>query len=382
MNDAIRSTSGLPGGSALLARTAGGPTGRGAARDRDVPYAEDFRASAPDATVERRSTRSATGSDPARGDSGDSGDLGDSGKSGKSDKSGFGQNADREAGVLRDDEGNKLGEVLTQVQDLVNQALRESKAHRRASGVQIEQRPEGWRPVSRSLLQHAQREFLLASSGLTPCDEDQLEITKANVLRLLRRGVHVRHLFASQTLATAATRRYLEEVARGGAEVRVTGQNLQDTIVIDGRVAVVWGRLGPRVEQCLTIRGTVVLDTLRRLFSTAWESASELRNHQWWFGDGADEFTASIARFLTLGYKDDTAARQLGISVRTYRRYVAEIMKRLDAASRFQAGVRAAQLGLISASPDVAAPSAVRAPGGGAPPGGPRPAGILSAGRR
>ncbi|NEE20393.1 response regulator transcription factor, partial [Streptomyces sp. SID7499] len=47
---------------------------------------------------------------------------------------------------------------------------------------------------------------------------------------------------------------------------------------------------------------------------------------------------------------DEVAARELTVSVRTYRRYVAEIMTLLDATSRFQAGVRAAELGLLGSA--------------------------------
>ena len=43
---------------------------------------------------------------------------------------------------------------------------------------------------------------------------------------------------------------------------------------------------------------------------------------------------------------DETAARRLTLSLRTYRRRVAELMRTLDADSRFQAGVRAGELGL------------------------------------
>ncbi len=38
--------------------------------------------------------------------------------------------------------------------------------------------------------------------------------------------------------------------------------------------------------------------------------------------------------------------RRLGTSLRTYRRRVAELMTALEAGSRFQAGVRAGELGL------------------------------------
>jgi DNA-binding NarL/FixJ family response regulator len=44
---------------------------------------------------------------------------------------------------------------------------------------------------------------------------------------------------------------------------------------------------------------------------------------------------------------DETAVRALGVSLRTYRRRVAELMTALGAASRFQAGARARELGLV-----------------------------------
>ncbi|MFI5528225.1 hypothetical protein ACIA8O_06645 [Kitasatospora sp. NPDC051853] len=46
---------------------------------------------------------------------------------------------------------------------------------------------------------------------------------------------------------------------------------------------------------------------------------------------------------LTLGTKDETAARKLGVPLRTYRRRVAGLMRELDAQSRFQAGYLAAR---------------------------------------
>jgi len=55
----------------------------------------------------------------------------------------------------------------------------------------------------------------------------------------------------------------------------------------------------------------------------------------------------SIVRLLATGAKDDAVARQLGLSVRTLRRGIAELMERLKATSRFQLGVRVAALGWL-----------------------------------
>lgn len=49
------------------------------------------------------------------------------------------------------------------------------------------------------------------------------------------------------------------------------------------------------------------------------------------------------------GHIDEVAARATNVSLRTYRRHVAEIVHELDANSRFQAGARAVEYGLLPA---------------------------------
>jgi DNA-binding NarL/FixJ family response regulator len=52
---------------------------------------------------------------------------------------------------------------------------------------------------------------------------------------------------------------------------------------------------------------------------------------------------------MAKGYTDEVLARKLGMSVRTCRRHIASLMRRLDAVSRFQAGVRAGRRQLVEA---------------------------------
>ncbi len=58
-------------------------------------------------------------------------------------------------------------------------------------------------------------------------------------------------------------------------------------------------------------------------------------------------FAPGVLDALNEGWTDETAARALGVSLRTYRRRVAELMTALGASSRFQAGARARELGLV-----------------------------------
>ncbi len=54
-----------------------------------------------------------------------------------------------------------------------------------------------------------------------------------------------------------------------------------------------------------------------------------------------------VLELMALGVKDESIGRQLGVSLRTVRRRVADLMIELDSATRFQAGLEAARRGLL-----------------------------------
>jgi hypothetical protein len=76
----------------------------------------------------------------------------------------------------------------------------------------------------------------------------------------------------------------------------------------------------------LVIRQPGAVATLVDLFERVWGHATDL---------------------LATAVKDEISARQMGVSLRTYRRYVAELLARLGAANRFQAAIVAKQRGWI-----------------------------------
>ncbi|MEU6479417.1 transcriptional regulator [Streptomyces sp. NPDC047017] len=132
-------------------------------------------------------------------------------------------------------------------------------------------------------------------------------------------------------------------------EIRVARMPFLEAVVADGRVAVMRTQLGGRAS---LVRAKVVTDTLLALFGSAWRTAEPL-------GSGIDlghwersTFAGRILKRLYAGVTDEVAARELRISVRTYRRYVAEILDALGIKSRFQAGVLAAEAGLLPSPRD------------------------------
>lgn len=155
-------------------------------------------------------------------------------------------------------------------------------------------------------------------------------------------GVRVRVL---DSQATADRGRLAElQRRRPGIEVRLGDAALTGAIVIDAENVLTrsegTGNEGPR--HIALVRAPAVVDALNALFTDAWERGVPLAEEQL-----RRQVPQDILRCLCEGYTDDAAARALSISVRTYRRHVAEIMRVLGAGSRFQAGVRAAEMGLL-----------------------------------
>ncbi|WP_181777579.1 response regulator transcription factor [Amycolatopsis pittospori] len=133
---------------------------------------------------------------------------------------------------------------------------------------------------------------------------------------------------------------------RLGAEVRISAEDVNETIIMDRRLVILAGDLtaGQRgysvITQPETVQGVI------SLFETAWRSATDLAVYDAQVTE-IRQLAPAVLDLLGRGVKDEAAARALGLGVRTYRRRVAELMSALGAESRFQAGVRARELGLV-----------------------------------
>ncbi|HWE88085.1 MAG TPA: DNA-binding response regulator [Pseudonocardiaceae bacterium] len=160
-------------------------------------------------------------------------------------------------------------------------------------------------------------------------------------------GVDVYKMYTPQAVADPAARQQLLAVRDAGAQVRICPTRLPyETIIIDGRVAIQAGASQHGVRAYTVVSVPTVVAGMRSLFFATWQSAADLTDVVRAGPPSVDDEGMAILRLLSSGQKDVTAARRLGMSVRTYRRRVAELMVVLDADSRFQAGARARALGL------------------------------------
>ncbi|GAA1295562.1 hypothetical protein GCM10009634_50320 [Saccharothrix xinjiangensis] len=176
-----------------------------------------------------------------------------------------------------------------------------------------------------ALLARARAEVVVMSTGgarLRRVDQENL-----------RRGVRYRVLLPD-ALRTSA-------LALARTDVRTVAQVPMDAVVVDGAAVVLPAEGGAAV-----FRLPGVVRAAVELFERVWPEAVPVFAAA---GSpcGLSPRERELLTLLFAGSTDEAAAARLGVSVRTVRRLVADIMNRLGARSRFQAGAKAADRGWL-----------------------------------
>lgn len=130
-------------------------------------------------------------------------------------------------------------------------------------------------------------------------------------------------------------------------DVRLTESHFPSTVIVDLGCAMVRVARPDGVWQASMVRDNAIINAVHAMFLGGWHQGAPLLNEVAVVDCplGRDAVLEIISH-LGEGRIDEMAAREMAISVRTYRRYVAVIMRSLGATSRFQAGVLATELGL------------------------------------
>ncbi len=130
-----------------------------------------------------------------------------------------------------------------------------------------------------------------------------------------------------------------------GEEIRIVPELPTRLIVIGTTHAVLPEPLGHSDNPRMLVRQPALVGALTLLFESVWDRAMIV-----------PEYTARrtrvearhlLLRQLAAGAKDEQIARSLGLSLRTVRRRVAELLDEFHVETRFQAGVEAARRGLL-----------------------------------
>ncbi|MGP4000270.1 response regulator transcription factor [Streptomyces sp. 8N706] len=127
-----------------------------------------------------------------------------------------------------------------------------------------------------------------------------------------------------------------------GAQVGLSSGLPPGAMLLTAAGAIVTTR--PEGSDYAVIRDPAVLRALDALAELLWQRSDIVRAEPERLPTEAER---QLLRMLVEGLTDQAVARRLGMSDRTVRRVVAQLMERLSAVSRFEAGVRAVERGWI-----------------------------------
>ncbi|MFD7621823.1 DNA-binding response regulator [Streptomyces sp. NPDC059802] len=198
------------------------------------------------------------------------------------------------------------------------------------------------------LFESAHSEFLCAARDLKTWSQPEARAAIQSRMRATESpGFAARKLLSPVALAEEEARAHLRLVQKEGALVRISSSPLpHETILIDRRVMILAGRETPTGREYTVTTSQILIDGVHSLFGAIWDESSDLDTYLRSDVPHLDADGRMILKALGSGLTDQSAAKRLGISLRTYRRRVAELMTKLEAGSRFQAGLRAGELGL------------------------------------
>ncbi|MFB9907036.1 DNA-binding response regulator [Allokutzneria oryzae] len=181
------------------------------------------------------------------------------------------------------------------------------------------------------------------------CAADDLNTwatTRARPRPQLRGDKRIRKMYRPGVLMDPSSAEHLRGLGKLGVDVRITPDEINETIILDRRFVILAGGVVGGGRSFRLFDSPDVARSVTSLYEAAWRGATPLSVYEARFAALYD-LAPKILDMLASGCKDETAARELGLGVRTYRRRVAELMAAVGATSRFQAGVRARELGLL-----------------------------------
>lgn len=167
---------------------------------------------------------------------------------------------------------------------------------------------------------------------------------------LIDRGIKVRAIYGQSVDSAPRQRKYLSQLSATGVEVRLAQQLPFDLLLADTHTALLTANPDNPSEAVIVVRGTALIRSYVALFEDCWLRSVPYSSQATGPLEQEGELTEqhrTTMRLLANGLTDERIARKLGVSLRTVSRLVSEIMRYLQADSRFQAGVLAVTHGLV-----------------------------------
>ncbi|MCH0538337.1 helix-turn-helix transcriptional regulator [Streptomyces sp. MUM 203J] len=163
----------------------------------------------------------------------------------------------------------------------------------------------------------------------------ELEQSIVRDLAMIERGIQMRTLYQHTARHHAPTQVYVERATAAGAQVRTLAELFGRMIAFDRRLVFL-----PHTQAkggAAVIRDPSTVAFLCTAFDRSWQSGTPY-SPALPDGEVREDIKLAILAMLSEGMRDETIARRLGVSLRTCRKYIADLFELLGAESRFQAG--------------------------------------------
>ena len=163
-------------------------------------------------------------------------------------------------------------------------------------------------------------------------------------MKALARGVRYRSIADKAFLEIPGVPTRIRADMEAGEEVRVVSQLPFKMVMADRSIALIPLNLERPGSPTLLVRSSALLDAFYAMFELLWGQAAPIaftRSGELRTGELASrlpEETGQLVPLLAAGLNDKAIAHDLGISASTLNRRISELMKAVDARSRFQLG--------------------------------------------
>ncbi|MFE2286466.1 LuxR C-terminal-related transcriptional regulator [Streptomyces sp. NPDC059443] len=192
----------------------------------------------------------------------------------------------------------------------------------------------------------ARREVLGITPGAARKPAD-LEAARRNDARALERGLMIREIMQDSCRNDPATAAHAHWLTESGSEVRTAPTLPHRLVIIDRTIAFVPLDTRAPGRGALQVTDPGLVHALAALFESIWNTATPIGASAAPGRHGLTQREREVLRLLASGMTDEGAAARLAVSDRTVRRVMNDLCERLNASSRFEAGIKAAQAGWL-----------------------------------
>ncbi len=161
------------------------------------------------------------------------------------------------------------------------------------------------------------------------------------------RGISIRAVHQDSFRGDSAELGAARWLASLGGRIRTVPVLPTPMALVDEHIALVPLDPEDATRGALELNGYEAVAALRTIFEHFWVTATPWDEPVQRDREGLSPRERDLLRLLASGFTDESMCRKLGISLRTVRRAVADLMARLGAHSRFEAGVQAVRCGWL-----------------------------------